>query len=215
MRRICIITVVLLVGCGGCIELGTSEERLVWLEQQADKFEAASKQLDDHIELIRHVVADVNDQMGDPNLLPDQLASLREQVLRGVEKLGEVKAQKQKVDDVLANIKAAITAAHEGGATIGDELQAYGSGAKAVGSALPPPFNAYAIGIGAILSAIGGTAVVQKKRDKAVLEDVVKSVDALLSRADSGGITSADEAKKILKKQKSATRRAVDAIRAA
>lgn len=203
MKRTLLLAVVVGLLVGGCGM--SSKDRLDLIQEQVEKYEQASKALTEQVSVLQVIAEESKEAMGDPNLLPEQLAKIQTTMLEAIEKVGEVNAQKENIDKQLEGWKAALKEASEGEPTIGDELLLYGQGATAIGQTLPPPWNAWAIGIGSVVSAIGGV-LVKGAKDKVVLKDVTKSVDKLL---ESELVSNSKEAKKVLSDSQLDSTRAV------
>ena len=137
----------------------TSDERIAALQTALDSVEAKSKQYDATIATLMPSIATLQKALTDPNLtgpnaskLATELADLQAKYQVLVSLKATVDQQATAYDAVLQKARA------DGNIDIQKELSLYGQGAVAVSAALPPPFNAILLGIGAVLTAAGGIA---------------------------------------------------------
>ena len=196
----------------------TSADRVAAVKGLLNQAAATGQQLDTSIVDIQQVVTDSQLLLVDPNV-PDNLKPAIQKVLETASaKLTALQQAKQKVTTALAQYQAVLAGVDINDIDLAKELQLYAVGAAEVGKVLPQPYGGYVYlgsALAALLAGLLGSIsknIKQSKQldqSKAVLTEVVTSVDELLSSDK----VDTEAAKQILQgNQSGATQDAVDAI---
>lgn len=204
MRRLLLSTVLLFAlfvcGCGEpqanmqALDAALVNVRAVALEYQADA------------NAITVAVDAVRKRLSDPNITNETAIKARDVLVELLALHAQIQPKLSAALQAEKTYEAKVAAlAADANTTRSQEVVAYGEGAKAVSTFLPPPFNTIVAAIGTLAVGIGGWYAKKKQSDVTVakqrsdaaaeLTGVVASVDKLLQ---SGLVTDAAAAKKLL-----------------
>jgi len=221
IRIICVICVLILI-CGicgtGCDQ--TSGERIAAVKNLVNQASGVNASIDASLADINTVIASCEFVLADPNIPDDLKPQVQAALIKAKAKLDYLKAQKQKAVDILAAYKPMLDSIDTNSADINTELAVYGKGGAALGVAVGGKAGGVIYLLSALIPLVGGlvASVIknlrqsgQLKDSKAVLEDVVSSVNQLL---ESDQVKDIEEAKFLLQdSQAGATQDAVDAVK--
>ena len=163
----------------------TSSQRIAALQAVVDTYQTQSEVLDIEIASLRNSIDDLKEQIeADPAADPEDKAKLQEFIDKRMAELDRVMAEKRKYDERIAAWKVKIDEIAAQEVNVGDEIVLLGEGIKSVSLSLPPPINLYGLGIGTLLTAIGGGLAnryrKKLKSERAVTADIVGSVEKVL-----------------------------------
>ena len=166
----------------------TSQQRLAALQAALKTAETASKDYDSRLAAMEPAITALTQMLTDPNVTGATAQQVKTTLADLKAKYAAVKALKAAVDEKMTAYSAVLAKAQEAGnIDIQKELEVYGQGVTLVSGALPPPFNAIGLGIGAVMTAVGGIAGAFAKGKQAkhaqttVVTGIVDSVGALLA----------------------------------
>lgn len=214
--KIVILFCVLCLFCGSFSGCDSSPaERVIAVKNLLNQAAAVNQSVDVGIIDVEKVIADSSALLADPNIPPDMKAEVEQVLNQASAKLIKLKTEKQKVIAALAQYQALLNQVDINNVTPEQEVQLYATGTGQAAQFLPLPYRGY-VYLGIALLPLLGTIlkIIQQNQQinkgKAVLTNIVTSVDALLT---SPIVTNSKEAKQILtNNQTGATADIVDAI---
>lgn len=200
----------LVAGCGM-----TSEQRIALYKQAIDQAVQTSQTLDSYLPAIDAAIAESEAAIA-AGLPEAGAAKLLDKIAEAKAVKAKVLAEKAKIDQAAKDAQAKIDAILSGGDTdIEAELNSIAAILTSAGAVIPPPAGPFVALAGTILGIIGGVIGGKKSQAKykTGLVDVVKSVNAVISKAPSEEY--AGKIKEVLKTvQSDTTRTLVDSIKA-
>jgi hypothetical protein len=208
-----------LLPMGGC---GTdSGQRIAWLEAQLKTSEGVIADLQPVVTALESEWLTLRTQWADPNNSA-QVQSLAARMKMIEMSLGPKKASLEAALKIVPQYRAELEQAIQNGVAPGAEVQLYGKGVTAVGTAVGGPWGAVLAAAGMLLTGIG-TAVVKGQRDKLEMANqkmdsdtaiggIVASVKALL--ANPAVVPNPEAAKDILAREQVKVPLAAAAVRA-
>ena len=205
--------------CGsGCDQ--TSGQRIDSIRAVISQASSINSAIDASFADVSAVIASCELVLNDPNIPEDMKTQVRLALLKAKAKLDSLIIQKKKVTDILASYQLALDAVDTNNLTPQQEIAIYGQGAIALAPLLPEKARGYVYLTTLLVPVIGGLvgSIIKNVRqarkidnDKAVLTDIVVSVDKLLK---SDQVKDIEEAKFILQDNQSGlTQDTVDAIK--
>lgn len=213
---------VMLVPLAGCDS--TSAQRIESLKFLVDNSLRQSAQLDASIDKLEAVIQEQKKALADPNTPDGRMADIVAFLEKASATLGTAQAKKQVLEEQMTKWQAQIEAIQASGEVgIGDELDLYGQGIAEGGKILPPPYSTFAILLGTLLSAAGGMYGTAKRKQAqqaqseaaakdTVAQDIIKSVEVLLTQMDAQPLSAA-QAKTVLRaEQDRQTRQVVRSV---
>jgi len=176
---------------------------------------AVSQKMDAGIADVEQVIADSQLLLQDPNIPPDMKLEVEQVLNQASARLAKLKAEKQKVVDVLAQYQTILAQVDVNDLTPEQEMQLYAIGAGEASKFLPQPYSGYVfLGlalvpfIGSLLKNINQWRQINDGKRKTT--ELVISVDKLLS---SDQVKDIEQAKIVLQENQSGvTQDLVDAV---
>jgi len=206
--------------CGLMTGCDTSpSQRVAAVKNLMNQAVAVNQLVDVSIGDIEKVVQDSQLLLQDPNVPEESKPALQKVLGEASARLAKLKLEKQKVMSAIVSYQAILNGADVNNLGLAQEIQLYAVGAGQLGATLPSKYSGYiylgsalATILAGLIASILKTISQQKQlnQGKAVLTDVVTSVDELLK---SPVISNIEAAKQVLSdNQTGATQDVVDAI---
>jgi len=189
----CVCLFSLLLALAGCNM--TSEQRLDLLNRYINAATEASQDIDQALILLDHVAEQTQAALEDPNLPAHQVAPAREILTKTRAEIVKLQARKTQIDEALVRWQEVLAQAQTGEVNVATELQVLGEGARIFGGEIGGSIGGYVTIAGMVLSGIAGLigGLIKNAKTKHTLEDVVTSVNALLSNGATGDQEKAKE----------------------
>lgn len=175
-------------GCGT-----SSEQRIEMLQATIFEAESVVQDLDLYIVQLEQAVVEAQSILQDPTVDLEQKSEVLKLLTETQKLLNSAKAKQDTLLNSITSWKTRIEELKEQGTGIGTELQMLGESLKVVSTALPPPFNAYGVIGGVILTIVGAVFGKRQERIRAdkTVDGIVHSVNvALDTSAESGKLKS-------------------------
>lgn len=191
-----VLCALLLYGCGNG-NYDTTTQRLDALEAAIAVSEETIEGLDDDVGELQAVIVQAQAALSDANIDAELKEKIQEVLDDAEEGLEVALSKRLELQVSVARWKEKLIDIRTDEEGIGQELQVYGEGLKAVAPMIPASVGPW-VGVAGTLVALAGSVVISiKKRikDKNIRTDLVTSVDSLLRTMDGPAV---DAAKKIL-----------------
>lgn len=182
----------------------TPQERITWLNNAIEQSESISSTIDVYIADLEIVLQESQAMLNNPDLTFNQRDEVVNAIAEIQRRIELAKDRKTSIMAALSTWKAQLLEIQANGATLETELDGYAEGVKIVAGNLPPPYNAIALGIAAVLPVVGGWVgkVLQRAQDKKVLKGITASVDKVLTQLPADEATAAKATLKAVQTEK-------------
>ena len=163
----------------GCENLKTSQGRLETAEAVLVQAQEVSGQYADEIQMFQEITEGLKAKLSQEGLPAEEQSQIKQQISQVAEVMAKVLAQKQQIDEGIAQLYAAAQSASEGGdADLSDELTFLSGALQTGGTFLPMPWGKVLTGAGWLLGIVASFMASKKGR---TLREVVNSVTTVLN----------------------------------